>query len=120
MSRLFFSQRILDALSDEGKIALDGSTLTLLATDDRPRFALEPAYRFLATADGSPDPHALLGTYKYARELREMHAEVYGDSVLYADTAYQVDPGFIGEKQDLLDRLSDTDLLARFLLENLF
>jgi hypothetical protein len=48
-----------------------------------------------------------------------MHAEIYLDSVLYGDVAYEVEPGFIGEKKELLDRLSDTDLLARFLLENL-
>ena len=49
-----------------------------------------------------------------------MQAELYMNSVLYRDTAYEVEPGFIGEKKDLMDRLSDTDLLARFLLENLF
>jgi hypothetical protein len=30
-----------------------------------------------------------------------------------------VEPGFIGEKKELIDRLSDTELLARFLLDSL-
>jgi hypothetical protein len=119
MQKLFFSQRILDSLIDEGKIELEKNVLTLLAKD-RPSFELEPAYRFVRTADGSPDPHGLVGEIKYEKELKTMQAEVYLDSLIFRDVAYEVEPGYIGEKKELLDRLSDTDLLARFLLENLF
>jgi len=119
MQKLFFSQRFLDSLVDEGKIELENNVLTLLSKD-RPSFELEPAYRFARTSDGSPDPHGLVGEIKYKKELNAMNAEVYLDSLIYRDVAYEVEPGFIGEKKELLDRLSDTDLLARFLLENLF
>jgi hypothetical protein len=119
VQKVFFSQRILDSLVDEGKIRLERNILTLLK-GDQPSFELEPAYRFVKTADGSPDPHNLVGQIKYGRELRQMPAELYLDSVLYRETAYLVEPGFIGEQKELLDSLSDTDLLARFLLENLF
>jgi hypothetical protein len=119
MQRVFFSQRILDSLVDEGKIKLERNVLTLLK-GNHPSFVLEPAYRFLRTADGGPDPHDLIGQFKYERELKELSAEHYLDSVLYKDTAYVVEPGFIGEQKELLDSMSDTDLLARFLLENLF
>jgi hypothetical protein len=105
-------------LISEGKIGLDGNRLTLL-TPDRPSFELEPAYRITGTADNGPDPHGLVGQIKYERELRAAKAEIYLDSVLYGETAYTADAGFIGEKKELLDRLSDTELLARFLLDNL-
>jgi hypothetical protein len=118
MSNLFFSQRILDSLIDEGKIKLDGNVLTLL-TGDTPSFALEPAYRVVKTADNGPDPHGLVGRIQYEKDVKAMNAEVYLDSLLYRDTAYVVEPGFIGEKKELLDRLSDTELLARFLLDTL-
>lgn len=118
MNKIFFSQRILDSLVDEGKIKLDKNILTLLA-GDQPSFELEPAHRFVRTADGAPDQHNLVGRIKYDREIKTMHAEVYLNSVLYRDIAYEAEPGFIGEKKELLDRLSDTDILARFLLENL-
>jgi hypothetical protein len=110
---------MLDSLLDEGKITLENNVLTLL-TGARPSFELEPAIRFLKTADGSPDPHSLVGQFKYERDLKAMNAEIYLDSLIYRDCAYVVEPGFIGEKKELLDGLSDTDLLARFLLENLF
>jgi hypothetical protein len=118
MNKLFFSQRILDSLIDEGRITLDGNIITLLSPD-RPKFELEPAYRFIGTADGGPDAQELVGKIKYEKDLRAMHAEAYLDSVIVRDIAYNVEAGFIGEKQELMDRLSDTDLLARFLLENL-
>lgn len=118
MKKMFFPQRILDALSDEGKIKLEGNVLTVLAGDN-PSFELEPAYRIVRTADGGPDPHGLMGMIKSGKSLREMSAEVYLDSVIYRDTAYQAEPGFIGEEKELMDKLADTELLARYLLENL-
>jgi hypothetical protein len=119
MNKLFFSNRILDSLVEEGRITLENNILTLLDRE-KPSFELEPAYRFLKTADNGPDPYNLVGRIKYEKEIKAMHAELYLNSVLYRETAYEVEPGFIGEKKELLDRLSDTDLLARFLLENLF
>lgn len=119
MGRLFFSQHILDALIDEGKIRLEDNIITLL-TPDKPSFELETAYRFVKTADGRPDPHELLGQIRTASELKDLHAEVYLNSIIYHDTAYEVEPGYIGEKKELIDRLSDNELLTRFLLENLF
>jgi hypothetical protein len=118
MNRIFFSQRILDSLIDEGRITLENNVLTLLS-GEQPCFELEPACRFIRTADTTPDPHGLVGQIKYDREIRAMQAEVYLHSLIYRDIAYEVEPGFIGEQKELLDRLSDTDILARFLLENL-
>ncbi len=118
MNKLFFSQRILDSLIDEGKLKLEKNILTLLS-GDRPSFELEPACRIVRTADGSRDPNRLVGLIRSEREIRTMGAEAYLNSVIYRNVAYEAEPGFIGEKQELVDRLSDTDLLARFLLENL-
>ncbi len=118
MKKVFFSQRLLDSLADEGRISLDHNVLTLLSKD-RPTFTLEPAFRFTGTADGKPDPHGLVGTIRSEKDIREMKAEIYLDSILFEETAYQTVPGFIGEEQELMEKLSDTDLLARFLLENL-
>lgn len=117
-NKIFFSQRILDGLTDEGKIKLDGNVITLL-TPDKPSFELEPAYRFVRTSDGGPDPHGLVGRIKYEKDVKAMNAEVYLNSIIYGETAYEVEPGFIGEKKELIERLSDTELLSRFLLDTL-
>ncbi len=118
MSKIFFSQRILDSLIEEGKIRLEGSVLTLLISEN-PSFELEPGYRFVRTSDGGRDPHDLVGQIKYEKDVRALNAEIYMNSIIYRDVAYEVEPGFIGEKKELLDRLSDTELLARFLLDTL-
>ncbi len=118
MKKLFFSQRVLDSLIDEGKIKLEKNILTLLS-GDRPSFELEPAYRILRTADGSRDLNSLVGVIRSERQLKALGAEAYLNSVICRNVAYEAEPGFIGEKRELMDRLSDTDLLARFLLENL-
>ena len=75
--------------------------------------------RFLKTVADAPDPHQLVGQIRYEKDLKAMGAEIYLNSVIYRETAYDVESGFIGEEKELLDRLSDADLLARFLLENL-
>ncbi len=118
MHKLFFSQNILDALISEGKIKLIGNEITIISKDN-PTFELEPAFRFLKTADDSADPNNFVGQIRLEKDLRAIRAEIYMDSIIYKDTAYIVEPGFLGEKKELLDKLSDTDLLARFLLENL-
>ncbi len=118
MHSIFFSQRILDSLIDEGKIRLDKNILTLLFAD-KPSFELEPGFRFVRTSDGSLDPHGLVGQIKYEKDVKALNAEIYRDSVIYRDIAYEVEPGFIGEKKELIDRLSDMELLARFLLDTL-
>jgi hypothetical protein len=57
MNKIFFSQRILDSLTGEGRIKLDGNVITLFAPD-KPSFELEPAYRFVRTSDGARTPMA--------------------------------------------------------------
>jgi len=47
-----------------------------------PSFELEPAFRFLRTADHSPDPHILRGQFKFEKDFKAMNAEIYLDSVL--------------------------------------
>jgi hypothetical protein len=118
MGKMFFSQRILGALVEEGKVRLDSNKLTVLA-GNKPSFELEPAFRFIRTADNGPDLHKFVGKIKYEKALKAMNAEIYLNSIIYQETAYEVEPGYIGEKQELMDSLSDNDILARFLLENL-
>lgn len=118
MKRIFFSQSMLDTMVEAGQIRLEGAVLTLLSGDNR-SFELKPAFRIVRTADNTPDPYDLSGQIKSASELRELGAETYLDSVIYRDAAYQAEPGYIGEQQELADRLSDTELLSKFLLDNL-
>lgn len=135
MKRLFFSQSMLDSMIEAGKIRVEQSILTML-TADNPAFMLRPAYRFVKTIQDGPDAAGLVGQIRSERELKEMHAEIYLDSVIHQDVAYQVDPGFIAEKVVAApesaaspaaeaepakdgEKSDDPDQLSKFILDNL-
>jgi hypothetical protein len=88
---------MLDSMVDAGKIKVDKSVLTML-TGDNPIFELKQAYRFVKTIDNATDPNGLVGQIKSETELKELGAEIYMDSIIYRDIAYQADPGYIAEK----------------------
>jgi hypothetical protein len=89
---------MLDSMIDAGKIKVDKGILTMLAGDN-PTFTLLPAYRIVKTIDDGPDPSGLVGQIRSEAELKERGAEIYMDSVIYKDIAYQADSGFIAEKR---------------------
>jgi hypothetical protein len=97
MKRIFFSQSMLDSMVDAGKIKVDRSVLTMI-TGDNPTFELKQAYRFVKTIDDAADPNGLVGQIKSEAELKGLGAEIYMDSIIYRNIAYQADPGYIAEK----------------------
>jgi len=88
---------MLDSMVDAGKIKVDKGVLTML-TGDNPTFELKQAYRFVKTIDDTTDPSGLVGQIRSEAELKELGAEIYMDSIIYRDIAYQADPGYIAEK----------------------
>ncbi|HLU65265.1 MAG TPA: hypothetical protein VKZ63_03280 [Kofleriaceae bacterium] len=95
MARLFISQERLDAWSAEQKVSLQGDVMTL--TDDGRSFRIRPAVRFLRVAGDDPDPNELVDTVQDEKSLDEMGADHYMYSVILGETAYDVQPGFLGE-----------------------
>ena len=89
---------MLDSMIEAGKIRVDRGVLTMLAGDN-PTFALLPAYRIVRTIDDGPDPSGLVGQIRSEAELKGQGAEIYMDSVIYRDIAYQADTGFIAEQR---------------------
>jgi hypothetical protein len=95
---LFVSQAMLETWAEQGKIDFAGNVLTLLAGDGHGRsYALEPAVRFLKVLSGDEDPHSLVHKVKSLAQLKAMGAEPVGDSCIMAETAYEVQPGFLAE-----------------------
>ncbi len=92
---LFIAQQTLCSWLEEDKIEFVDSVMTV-KTDGR-RFRLLEAVRFIKVEGGEMDTAGLLGRVKTDAQLNSMGAERYQDSVLYQDTPYQVQEGFIGE-----------------------
>jgi hypothetical protein len=129
MAGLFFlSQASLDAWVDGGKVELQGDVMMLAGRGGSgPRYALEPALRFLQVVGVDSDPHALVGKVKREARLRELGGERLGESVLLGDVAYDVQAGFLCEAGVGADArtpggvgpaLDAAGELSRFLLEN--
>jgi hypothetical protein len=95
MARLFISGSKLEALTTANKVSIDDGVLNL--TELGRSFRIEPAVRFLGVAGGEGDPHGLVGLVKSEEELATMGADHMATSVIFVDTAYEVQPGFLGE-----------------------
>lgn len=138
-NRLFWPQETMDNWVVDEKATIEDDVLKIV--DEGHRYQLSQAVHFVADVGDGSDPHKLVGRVKELETLTEMGAEHYMDSVLIEDSAYEVVPGFTGEpimevvqkstigsgdisgavmiQAGADDDSEDTELLAKFLLDNL-
>lgn len=95
MARLYISQDRLDAWSAEQRVQVEGDVMTL--ADDGRAFKIHPAVYFVQVTGSDEDPNDLLGKVKAEKDLAEMGADQYMNSVILGEVAYDVQPGFVGE-----------------------
>jgi hypothetical protein len=95
MARLYISQRRVDSWTSENKLEITGDRMTLVELNLS--FRIQPAVRFLKVEGDENDPHDLLGKVKDQDELARMGADHMASSVIYVDTAYKVENGFVGD-----------------------
>jgi len=93
-NQVFFPQSLLDLLVDADEIELDGQELVL--RDAGYRYKIVEAVRIVGEVPEGSDPRGLTGKVKSRRHLTELGAELLGDSMLIEETAYDVQPGFVG------------------------
>lgn len=89
---LFLPQSKLDEWLHLGKVEL--SAQGLLLKEEGMDCALEGACYFNAMLEGE-DALGWLSKVKTEHQLKVVGAELWGDSVLHGDSAYQVVPGFL-------------------------
>ena len=94
MARLFISQERLDEWTVDSKAVLEDDRLTI--NELGRTFRVEPAVRFLKVAGGEEDPNDFINRVKTEEELAEVGADVYMNSVIHGEIAYEVQPGFVG------------------------
>jgi hypothetical protein len=95
VKKIFISQGVLDSMFEQGKAHLDQDRLMIHSKQDQV-FKMIPACKFLYVADGSQDPHRLIGRILTRQDLEKIKADLYMDSVIYLEVAYQVEPGYLG------------------------
>lgn len=123
--KVFFTQELLDELNTNGKLVLEGETITIL-TKAKPKFKLQQAARF-TSLDSGEDTEKLVGKVRSLEELKSLDAEIFPDSAVVKDTVYRIETGFIGLpiKEEIEDKekeeskaKKDEELLAEFFLKN--
>ena len=133
-NRVFFPQEALDRWLGSGEVELSQGFLTIKS--EGRRFRLVEAVRVMSEVSGLPDPHEVVGKVKTVGFLTELGASLLGESMVIADNAYEVIPGWLGSpvgtfaehralqsagfapRVSALPR-SDEDLLASFLVRSL-
>jgi hypothetical protein len=135
-NRIFFPQAALDQWVLEGTVELAGNQLTILGEGRRYRIA--EAVRVLAEVSGAPDVNDIVGRVKSRVFFEELGAEIYEQSMIIGDNAYDVRTGWLGAPTSTFSEFvatrrpsgmaageftaeprTDEDLLARFLLKNM-
>lgn len=90
--RLFLSQALLDTWLEEAKVELAPAGLRLV--EDGREVALEGACHFVSLLEGVDDA-GWLAKVKTEHQIKEQGGELWGDSVLLGQSAYEVVPGFV-------------------------
>jgi len=92
-NRLFIPQDIIDTWVDEERAFVEGESLSL--SDDGTIYVISPAMLFLRESTGEEDPNEFVGRVKEEERLAELGADIYMDSVILGDNAYDVRRGFV-------------------------
>ncbi len=95
MARLYISQKRINTWTTENRVEIKGEIMTLIEL--KRSFVVRPAVRFLKVTGSDEDPHDLVGKVKDQVELAHMNADHMATSVIYVDTAYEVENGFVGD-----------------------
>jgi len=115
--KIFIPQEKLEAWVNEGKMSFSDNVVTTLS-GEKASYKLIPAYKFLKLTSGSEDAPDLLGTVKTKDELKGLNPDIFLDSIIIGDLAYEVETGYIGNLE-VAKEDDDITLLSKYILENL-
>lgn len=115
--KLFFSQDIINAWTDDEKVKFENDVLTIHTHRGVQDYNLTPAYRFLTISGDGPDPNQLLGKVRLQTDLEAMGADLYLTSCIIGECAYDVEPGYVAVKSEQEQDLDQ--LLMDYLAKNL-
>ena len=95
MPRIFVSQKRVQQWTEEGRVHIEGNHMTLPEMGRMFRLT-EAFYVEKAVSDGG-DLLNLRGRVKTRNQIAQMGGEVFLNSLVIGDAAYEGDPGFVGE-----------------------
>lgn len=95
MPRIFVSQRRVHQWTEEGRVSVDGNTMNLPELGRT--FKLTEAFFVERVVSEGGDAFKLTGRVKTRAQIAALGGEVFLNSLIIGDAAYEGDPGFVGE-----------------------
>ena len=116
--KIFIPQEKLEAWVHEGKISMTDNVITTL-TGGKVSYKLIPAFKFVKLTSGDNDAEMLIGTVKTKDDIKHLKPDIFMDSIIIDDKAYEVEMGYIGNLTGDDKELDDIALLSKYILENI-
>jgi hypothetical protein len=93
-AKVFISQGAIDSWVSSDQAEIAGNLLSFRGHPGA--LQLVPASLFRRISAGKDDPHTLVGKVLDEEAILALGGETYMSSVLMGETAYDVEPGFLG------------------------
>jgi hypothetical protein len=97
-AKVFIPQEVVDSWVTADKVELSGEVMTFRGAGVVLRMV--PGYYFDHVSAGTDVGHDLLGRAKAKAAISALGAEVYMNSVIVGETAYDVEVGFVAKPRD--------------------
>ncbi len=95
MPRIFVSQRRIQQWTEEGRVTVDNNVLTLPELGRA--FRLTEAFHVERVVSGGGDTYRLTGRVKTRGQIGTLGGEVFLNSLIIGEAAYEGESGFVGE-----------------------
>ncbi|MBN2577052.1 MAG: hypothetical protein JXP73_20990 [Deltaproteobacteria bacterium] len=96
--KCFLPQGVVDSWITADKVELSGEVMVFRGSSLSLR--LVPGFYFDHVAGGRDEDHRLLGRVKSKAAVAALGAEVYMNSLILGETAYEVEAGFVAKPLD--------------------
>lgn len=115
--KIFLPQDKLETWVNDGKISFSDNVITTLS-GKKVKYKLVPAYKFLKLTSGEKDESNLLGTVKTKDDIKYLKPDIFMDSIIIGEMAYEVETGYIGNLKLDDEETDDIKLLSKYILDN--
>lgn len=109
MPRLYFAQSLIDEWLTHQQAELKGDILRISLDSGDIELFINPAVYFEQIDGTESDVYDVVGRVKTSQELAQMGADHYETSVVIADHAYTVKPGFTAVVVDQQGQIQNLD-----------
>ena len=115
---IYIPHEKLEAWVTDGKISFSNNIIHILS-GAKASYKLTPAYKFIKLTSGNDDVENLIGKIKTKNDLINLNPDIFHDSIIIGNVAYEVEMGYIGNLTEQDVEKDDISLLSKYILDNM-